>query len=142
MPHKWYHQDCCGTACTTKVEFCLQCGERGIPQPGWRISWAEHMGRFVRTFGLKPIGPHVKLIGRVMKENFASCKPCHGVGFVDHTDPAQDGGCMRCKECSGSGYYFVGTLESFRSARDALLEQFPDARTGQEPELLIGARVE
>jgi hypothetical protein len=98
------------------------------------------MGRFVRTFGLKPNCAPVQLTN-LMKENFVGCKPCHGIGFVDHTDPAQDGGCMRCKECSGSGYYFVGTLESFRSARDALLEQFPDARTGQEPELLTGARV-
>ena len=139
MPHKWYRQDCCGTACTTGAEFCEQCGERGIPRPGWGISSVEHMCRFVRTFGLKPNGAPIQFTARV-KENFVWCKPCHGIGIVDHTDPAQDGGCMHCKECSGSGYYFVGTLESFRSARDALLEQFPDARAGQEPDLLIGAR--
>ena len=132
MPHKWYRQDCCGTASTTGAEYCSRCGERGIPLPGWGISSVEHICRFVRVTGLKPWGPHQRHNGEVMK-HFISCKPCRGTGVVDHDDPARDGDCMHCRDCDGTGYVFVGTVESLRATRDALLKRFPEARAGQPP---------
>lgn len=135
-----YRHDCCWISSTNAKEECSFCGELGIRLPGWGIGVVDYMARYVRTYGLKPGIPHRRFTSGV-RENFRSCRACAGTGVVDHTDPARDGDPMSCEECSGSGYYFIGSLESFRASRDALLEQFPDARAGQEPDLLTGARV-
>ena len=132
MPHKWYRHDCCGYACNSGAEFCNRCGERGIPQPGWGLSSVEHICRYIKVTGLTPFGPHRRFDSGVL-ENYLYCKPCLATGVIDHPDPSRDGDYGYCKECRGTGYVFIGTPESLRSARKALLEQFPDAAAGQPP---------
>jgi hypothetical protein len=91
---------------------------------GWRNSRSESMAWFQKFRGLKPIGPHRSLEGRLFANAENSCKDCAGHGYFDAPEAP---GFVVCSHCDGAGYYSIISTEQRALLRAQVLAEFPDA---------------
>lgn len=132
MPHRTWIHDCCDQSNGYHARpYCLRCGHFGAFH-SWRRSVPEAMAFYEQQFGLKPIGPHRRLAGRLLWELRIQCAHCDGVGLVgDVVDYAQ------CQHCEGGGGIWTASDDEIRQAYRRILKEYPDAagRDGAVPDI-------
>jgi hypothetical protein len=124
MPQQfWKHRCLGGYPHSVGSPHACTCGEPMV-YDGWHNSRFESMAWFQKFRGLKPIGPHRALEGRLFAKADVRCDACAGHGYFD----APDGpGFVVCSPCEGAGYRSTISVEERALRRAQVLAEFPDA---------------
>lgn len=122
MPEKFWKHACCGDdGALTSCRTCPRCGKPGTFQ-GWFRSMHEGMAAYVRTFGLKPVGPHRKLADRLLGSLRSPCARCGGAGIV-----GDERGYRECRLCEGGGGIWTASDADILAAYKRILLEYPDS---------------
>jgi hypothetical protein len=119
MPERIWSFTCCNTRSTGTC--CPSCGSTG-DFAGWGLTVEEALEKFQRTYGLTPVGPHVRWATWNLSAMRAQCDRCHGAGVEGDVYDWRE-----CPACEGGGGVWSGPEEAIREAYLNLLEEFPDA---------------
>ncbi len=123
MPIQFWRHNCRGTGVLAGAELCTTCGVQG-EFDGWRLSRLESMACFQYVYGIKPLGPHRELAGRLFKGMRTGCERCSGRGLLN----GEGGASWRaCPQCEGTGGHWNRPLDEVDAALAQVLEAFPDA---------------
>lgn len=129
----WKHKDCCNSpGHLSGSPVCHDGLQRGIPA-GWHRYMYESMAAFQYAYGLKPIGPHIKLVTEFMVPLRAQCTRCDG-GVIQMGE-----GWRKCSSCEATGGYWTCTDEQLKEARGKVLAAYPDAAVPETPSWFLGA---
>ncbi len=124
MPQKFWKHQCPGRSpyLVGSPRACA-CGGPMI-YDGWHSGKSEAMAWFQKMHGLKPVGPHRPLHGRLVAGTTTSCDACAGRGYFD----AANGLTFAvCSQCDGAGYRSTISAEQRAALRAQVIAEFPEA---------------
>jgi hypothetical protein len=93
----------------------------------------ENMAMYSRRYGLKPVGPHGRLVGTLLKDVATiRCGSCGGSGHrvVGGEDV------VSCRACAGTGFA-PECWEVIRRVRARVIEAYPDSATPFPPPTIL-----
>jgi hypothetical protein len=123
MPYKAWRPTCsCRNGYSPTETVCPDCGKKTKCE-GWRYSMYEAMARQQTVYGLKPIGPHRRMVDELFQGALKGCDRCGGSGLLD-----RDGGASweKCGGCGGLGRTLAISPEEFEAIRQKVLEAYPE----------------
>jgi hypothetical protein len=82
------------------------------------------MARYQYVYGLKPIGPHYPLAGKLLTPLRVNCPRCDYAGILNYDEGEK---CGACPVCEGTGGFWGAPDDVVEALRKSIIDKFPDA---------------